>query len=120
MVLIVLRMGVGGGDIGASWLGVAVSGLLEGGLMRRVCSHCRILCGEFASPHADVVSGVEFQLMHGCRWVEIDVVGEGAGFESECHALKYHFLVEVWCAKGSLTKTVNKSPERLVLFLSNA
>jgi len=50
MVLIVPRMGVGGGDIGASWLGVAVSRLLEGGLLRRVCSHCRILYGEFASP----------------------------------------------------------------------
>jgi len=52
--------------------------------------------------------------------VEVDVVGEGAGFESECHALKYHFLIDVWCAKGSLTKAVNESPERLVLFLSDA
>jgi len=58
--------------------------------------------------------------MHGGRWVEVDVVGEGAGFESECHTLKYHFLVKVWCAKGSLTEAVDESPERLVLFLSNA
>jgi len=52
--------------------------------------------------------------------VEVDVVGEGAGFKSECHALKYHFLIEVWCAKGSLTKTVNESTKCLVLFLSDA
>jgi len=52
--------------------------------------------------------------------VEVDVVGEGAGFESECHALKCHFLIGVWCAKGSLTETVNESPERLMLFLSDA
>jgi len=70
--------------------------------------------------HADVLGGAEFQLMHEGGWVEVDVVGEGAGFESEGHALKYHFLVEVWCAKGSLTKTVNEIPERLILFLSDA
>jgi len=66
--------------------------------------------------HADVVDDVEFQLMHGGWWVEVDVVSEGAGFESECHALKDHFLIEVWCAKGSLTEAVNESPKRLVLF----
>jgi len=43
--------------------------------------------------HANVVGGVEFQLMHGGGWVEVDVVGEGVGFESEGHALKYHSLV---------------------------
>jgi len=52
--------------------------------------------------------------------VEVDVVGEGARFESECHALKYHFLVEVWCAKFNLTEMVNESSECLVLFLSDA
>jgi len=41
----------------------------------------------------DVVGGAKFQLMHGGEWVKVDVVGEGAGFESEGHALKYHFLV---------------------------
>ena len=70
--------------------------------------------------HADVVGGPEFQLMHGGGWVEVDVVGEGARFESECHALKYHFLVEVWCAKFNLTEMVNESSECLVLFLSDA
>jgi len=70
--------------------------------------------------HADVVCGTELQLMHGGGWVEVDVVGVGAGFESECHVLKYHFLVEVWCAKVSLTEAVNESPEHLVLFLSDA
>ena len=69
--------------------------------------------------HANVVSGAEFQLMHGGGWVEVDVVGEGAEFESECHALRYHFLIEVWCAKGSLTETVNESLKHLILFLSD-
>jgi len=58
--------------------------------------------------------------MHGDGWVEVDVVGEGAEFESECHALKYHFPIKVWCAKGSLTEAVDESPKRLVLFLSDA
>jgi len=58
--------------------------------------------------------------MHGGEWVEVDVVGKGVGFKSERHALKYHFLVEVWCTKSSLAETVNESPERLVLFLSDA
>jgi len=49
--------------------------------------------------------------------VLVDVVGEGAVFKSEGHALKYHFLVEVWCAKGSLTESINECPERLILFL---
>ena len=38
--------------------------------------------------HADVVCGVELQFMHGGRWVEVDIVDEGAGFESECHKPK--------------------------------
>ena len=93
---------------------------MEGGC----CGGC-IVIAEFCMEslhllHADVVSGAEFQLMHGDGWVEVDVVGEGAGFESECYALKYHFLVKLWCAKGSLIETVNESPECLVLFLSDA
>jgi len=60
--------------------------------------------------HADVVHGTELQFMHGGGWVEVDVIGEGAWFESECHTLKYHFLVKVWCAKGSLTEAVDESP----------
>jgi len=51
---------------------------------------------------------------------DVVVVDEGAEFESECHALKYHFLIEVWCAKGSLTQVVNESLKRLVLFMSDA
>jgi len=70
--------------------------------------------------HADVVDGAKFELMHGGGWIEVDVVGEGVGFKSECHALKYHFLVEVWCTKSSLAETVNESPECLILFLSDA
>jgi len=52
--------------------------------------------------------------------VEVDVVSEGAGFESEGHALKDHFLIEVWCAKGNLTEAVNESLKCLILFLSDA
>jgi len=29
--------------------------------------------------HADIVSGTQLEFVHGGRWVEIDVVGEGAG-----------------------------------------
>ena len=88
------------------------------------CSGC-IVITEFGMEslhllHVDVVDGVEFQLMHGGGWVEVYVVSEGAGFESECHALKDQFLIKVWCAKGSLTEAVNESLERLVLFLSDA
>jgi len=70
--------------------------------------------------HADVVRNVELQFMHEGVWVEVDVIGEGARFESECHTLKYYFLVKVWCAKGNLTEAVDESPKRLVLFLSHA
>ena len=49
--------------------------------------------------------------------MEVDIVGEGAGLKDEGHALEDHFLVEVWGAKGCLTETINKCPERLTLFL---
>jgi len=29
--------------------------------------------------HADIVSCTQLELVHGGRWVEIDVVGEGVG-----------------------------------------
>jgi len=58
--------------------------------------------------------------MHEDGWVQVDVIGEGARFKSEGHALKYHFLVKVWCAKGSLTESSNECPEHLILFLSDA
>jgi len=70
--------------------------------------------------HADIVGGAKFQLMHEGGWVEVDVIGKGAGFESECHALKYHFLIEVWCVKGSLAEVINESLKHLVLFMSDA
>jgi len=44
--------------------------------------------------------------------MQVNVVGEGVGLKSEGHALKYHFLVEVWCAKGSLTESINECPKR--------
>ena len=46
--------------------------------------------------------------MHGCGWVQVDVVGEGAEFESECHTLQYHLLVKVWRPKGGLNKTIEE------------
>jgi len=52
--------------------------------------------------------------------MEVDIVGEGAGLKGEGHALEKHFLVEVWGAKGCLTETINKCPERLTLFLPDA
>jgi len=43
--------------------------------------------------HADIIDSTQFQFMHGGGWVKVDVIGEGAGFKSEGHALKYHLLV---------------------------
>ena len=70
--------------------------------------------------HTDVIDTMQFQFMHRGEWVQVDIIGEGVEFKSEGHALKYHFLVEVRCAKGSLTESINECPERLVLFLSDA
>jgi len=41
----------------------------------------------------NVIGSTQFQFVHGGGWVKVDVVGEGARFKSEGHALKYHFLV---------------------------
>jgi len=95
-----------------------------GRLCRGGCCRGCIVVAEFCVEslhlvHADIVRGTELQFMHGGGWVEVDV-GEWAAFESVCHTLKYHFLVKVWCAKGSLTEAVDESPEHLVLFLSDA
>ena len=51
--------------------------------------------------------------------MKVDVIDEGVGFKSKGHALKYHFLVYVWCVKGSLTESINEGSEHLVLFLSD-
>jgi len=69
--------------------------------------------------HTDIIGSTQFQLMRGGGWVQVDV-GEGAEFKSEGHELKYHFLVNVWCAKGSLIESINECPEHLVLFLFDA
>jgi len=53
-------------------------------------------------------------------WVEVDVVGEGAGLQGKCHALEYHLLVEVWGAKSCLTEVIYERSEWFALFLSNA
>jgi len=52
--------------------------------------------------------------------VEVDVVGEGAGLQGKCHALKDHFLVEVWGAKSCLTEAIYERSEWFALFLSIA
>jgi len=49
--------------------------------------------------------------------MKVDVVGEGVGLQGEGHALEYHFLVEVWGAKGSLAESIDECLERLTLFL---
>ena len=83
-------------------------------------SHCRIWCGGSAFPPCEHSRGTQLELVHRGGWVEVDIVGEGAGLEGECHTLKDHFLVEVWCPKGCLTKVVNERSEWFALFLSNA
>ena len=69
--------------------------------------------------HADVVCSAKLQFVHGCGWVEVDVVGGGPGFEGECHTLQYHLLVKVWCADGGLAEVVDEGTQRLILFLSD-
>jgi len=70
--------------------------------------------------HTDVIGGTQLQLVHRGRWVELDVVGEGAGLKGEGHALEYHLLIQVWGAKGSLAEAIDKCSERLALFLPDA
>ena len=67
--------------------------------------------------HTYVIGGTQLQLVHKGRWMKVDVVGEEAGLKGEGHALEYHFLVEVWGAKGSLAEAIDECPERLTLFL---
>jgi len=68
----------------------------------------------------DVIRGTQLQLVHRGKWVEVNIIGEGAGLEGEGHALEYHLLIEVWGAKGSLAEAIDKCPERLSLFLPDA
>jgi len=70
--------------------------------------------------YANIVSGTQLELVHRGRWVEVDIIGEGAGLEGECHTLEDHFLIEVWGSKGCLTETINERSEWFALFLSNA
>ena len=58
--------------------------------------------------HANIVGHTQLELVHRDRWVEVDIVGEGARLEGGCHALEDHFLVEVWGTKGCLTETIDK------------
>jgi len=58
--------------------------------------------------------------MHGCEWMEVDVISERSGLKSEGHTLEYHFLVEIGCVEGGLAEVVYESLQRLVFFLSDA
>ena len=70
--------------------------------------------------HANVVSGTQLEFVHGGGWVKVDVVSEGSGLQGEGHALEYHFLVKVWCAKGCFTEAVDECSEWFIGFLSDA
>jgi len=103
-----------------AWAGIGARGL--GGW---VCGSGGIIIVEFGVEglhflHVNIVGGTQLELVHRGRWVEVDIVGEGAGLEGECHTLKDHFLVEVWGSKGCLTETINEHSEWFALFLSNA
>ena len=63
--------------------------------------------------HTDVIGGTQLQLVHRGRWMKVDIVGEGAGLKGGGHALEYHFLVEVWGAKGSLAEAIDECPRPL-------
>jgi len=72
------------------------------------------------SLHAEIVGRTQFEFVHRGRWVEVDVIGEGARLWGECHALEDHFLVEVWGAKSCLTEMIYERSEWFTFFLSNA
>jgi len=102
-----------------------VVGYQGGGWWVGVGGGCCIVIAEFGVEclhflHANIVGGTQLELVHRGRWVEVDIVGEGAGLEGECHTLEDHFLVEVWGTKGCLTETIDKCPEWFTLFLLDA
>ena len=122
---------VGSGDIKGSisskagLSGFSWSGIRTGGWWGGVGGGGCIVIAEFGVEglhllHANIVGNMQLELVHRGRWVEVDIVGEGAGLKGKDHALEDHFLVEVWGAKGCLTETINECPERLTLFLHDA
>ena len=106
--------------VGLTWAGIGAGGLW-GGVGGGGC----IVIAEFGVEglhflHANIVGRTQLELVHRGRWVEVDIIGEKAGLEGECHTLEDHFLVEVWGTKGCLTETVDKCPEWFTLFLCDA
>ena len=64
--------------------GLAWTGIRAGRLRGRVGGGGCIVVAEFGIEglhllHADIVSRAQFKFVHRGRWVEVDVVGEGAG-----------------------------------------
>jgi len=70
--------------------------------------------------HAYIVSGTQFEFVHGGGRVKVDIVSEGSRLQGEGHALEYHFLVKVWCAEGCFTEAVDECSEWFVGLLSDA
>ena len=102
---------------GLSWFGIRAGGWWGG-----VGGGGGIVIAEFGVEdlhflHSNIVGSTQLELVHRGRWVEVDIVGEGAGLEGKGHTLEDHFLVEVWDAKGCLTETIDECPERLTSFL---
>ena len=65
---------------GFMWAGIRAWVRLWGGVGGDggvVVTELGVKCLHFL--HADVVGCTQLELVHGGRWVEIDVVGEGAG-----------------------------------------
>ena len=62
--------------------GFAWAGIGAGRLWGRVGSGGCVVIAEFGMEglhflHADIVGCTQFEFVHGGRWVEVDVVGEG-------------------------------------------
>jgi len=68
----------------AGLAGLARAGIRAGRLRGRVGGGGCIVVAEFGMEglhllHAKIVGSAQFKFVHGGRWVEVDVVGEGAG-----------------------------------------
>ena len=106
-----------------AWL--AWAGIGAGGLRGWVGGGGCIVIAEFGVEglhffHANIVGRTQLELVHRGGWVEVNVVGEGAGLEGECHTLKDHFVVEVWGTKGYLAEAIDECSEWFTLFLPDA
>ena len=65
-------------------MGLAWAGIRAGRLWGRVGGGSCIVIAEFGMEglhflHAHIVGRTQFKFVHRDRWVEVDVVGEGAG-----------------------------------------